>query len=228
VAVEVIIPWAGDCPFRSASLRWVVRWWAEHHPDHLVTVAETTVDPWVKAAAVTPAAQASSADLLVIHDADVWCEGTAEAVQRVEAGHAWAIPHRRVHRLTADATAAVLTGSPPERLPLSEPAYVGMAGGGIVVLPRSTYLEVPLDPRFAGWGGEDEAWGGALACIHGGPWRDRSPLWHLWHPPQPRTTRKAGSDASEALRRRYWDARRSPDHMRALIEEVPCRTSASS
>lgn len=203
--------------------------YAEHHPTWTVTLAEAPPGPWVKAKAVTPAVEATDADVVVVADADAFTEGLAEAVQRVEAGHGWAIPHRRVMRLNEASTAAVLSGAAPHRQRLAEPGYVGMAGGGIVVLKRSTYLTVPLDPRFQGWGGEDDAWGLALSCLLGGPWRGHVNLWHLWHPPQPRMTRKAGSAESEALRARYWAARRSRDHMRALIEEVTCpEVSASS
>jgi len=40
--------------------------------------------------------------------------------------------------------------------------YPGYPGGGITVLPRSTYTEVPLDLRYEGWGQEDESWAHAL------------------------------------------------------------------
>jgi hypothetical protein len=57
--------------------------------------------------------------------------------------------------------------------------------------------------------------------------RGRSPLIHLWHPPQRRVSRNTGSEESHALRKRYARARHRPDQIAALVEEarscsVPC------
>lgn len=103
---------------------------------------------------------------------------------------------------------------------LIEPAYLGVEGGGIVVLRRETYAECPLDPRFVGWGGEDESWGFALRALYGPPVRVRKPVIHLWHPPANRMTRGYGSLASRELRKRYARARASPALMRALLAEA--------
>lgn len=177
-----------------------------------------TVGPWVKAAAVTPAVGASSADLIVMHDADVWCPGLPAAIEAVANGAPWAIPHHLVHRLTEPATAEVLDGADAAGQPVEEPAYRGFAGGGIVVLPRETYLSAPLDPRFEGWSGEDESWARALSTLAGDPWRGTGDLYHLWHPPQERMNRRHGSRASEALTFAYRQAKGRPDRMRQLIE----------
>lgn len=104
-------------------------------------------------------------------------------------------------------------------MPHSEPSYQGFAGGGITVLPVRTYLDVPLDTRFTGWGGEDEAWALALRALVGPPWRGTAPLWHLWHPPQDRASRRWGSPEARDLYLRYRRAARHPDRMRALIAE---------
>jgi hypothetical protein len=89
----------------------------------------------------------------------------------------------------------------------------------MTVLTRETYEQVPLDRRFAGWGQEDESWALALTCLTGAPWRGDAPLWHLWHPPQDRASRRWGSGASRALWARYCQAAADPDAMRALLAE---------
>lgn len=157
---------------------------------------------WVKARGVWSAAQHTDAEIVVISDADVWCDGIDDAVQAVAHGAPWAIPHRMVRRLTETASAdtirtGVFDGD------LEQKPYVGLEGGGLVVLRRSDLLDVPPDPRFVGWGQEDESWGLALAGLLGDPWRGDADLWHLWHPPQPRLNRKIGSKASKALWARY-------------------------
>lgn len=156
---------------------------------------------------------------MVIHDADVWCDGLDRAVAAVADGAPWAIPHEHVHRLDQTSTAAVLAGAPLGGT-LTEKPYRGWAGGGIVVLPRSTYDQVPIDPRFAGWGQEDDSWAIALTQLAGEPWRGDGDLWHLWHPPQPREGRIIGSAEGKALNRRYRAARYDPVRLARLIEEA--------
>lgn len=215
---EVIIPWRGGCPYRERALAWVTdRYHAAGFP---VTVAELASEgPWVKAKAVTPAVEASNAGVVVVADADVWCDGITDAVTNCKT---WAIPHQHVRRLTEEATEAVYAGGDLGG-PLVEKSYSGKQGGGIVVIRRDAYLETPLDPRFEGWGREDESWGWALNLILGLPWRAPRPLWHLWHPPQPRPTRSKGSEATEALFDRYRRTRKAAE-MRQLVAEITaCR-----
>jgi hypothetical protein len=98
--------------------------------------------------------------------------------------------------------------------------YPGRPGGGMTVLSRDLYRQVPLDPRFVGWGQEDEAWALALRRIAGREWRGVEDLWHLWHTPQPRRSRTVGSQESFSLFRRYASAARDATRMRALVAEV--------
>ena len=226
MAVEVVIPFSGDCEHRARALSFTVgRWRSDGYP---VTVAGTEGAEWCKAAAVNPAASSSTAEVLIVADADVLCapEAVEAAVRAVQSGERqWAVPHRSVHRLAEESTSAVLAGADPAGLPLSERAYLGVLGGGVIVAARETLLDTgPFDPRFTGWGQEDECAAIALTCLHGEPWRGKAALYHCWHPPQPRLTRRRGSRPSWDLRRRYIAARRDPALMRALIEEVtdPC------
>jgi hypothetical protein len=222
--VEVILPWRPGCEHRELALAWV----APRYP-WPVTVATAPPGEWCKAAAVAPAAEASTADVLVIADADVWCDGTADAVEAVIDGHPWAMPHTLVHRLTPGATAVMLAGREPDpAYRVEERPYRGVMGGGIVVLPRETYLHCPLDPRFTGWGQEDASWATALTTLAGDRWRGTSDLIHLWHPPQPRLTRKIGSADGETLHRRYELALNDPARMSLLVEEArQCQSPVS-
>lgn len=222
-AVEVIVPWRAGCEHRLRALRWVLRRWEAEHPQFDLTVAELADGPWVKALAVMPAVARSTADVVVVADADVWCDphSVDSAVTATLDGAAWAIPHLMVQRLTEEATAAVLSGASPDDFPTCENPYVGVASGGMVALRRDVALDVPLDARFCGWGGEDHSWGYALTTLHDSPPRGTAPLWHLWHPPAERVSRRIGSLRSERLRRLYHRARYSPDEMRRMIAEVP-------
>lgn len=145
MAVEVIVPFAGQCPHRLKALEFT----RSRYPWPVV-VAEGG-KPWSKGRAVTPAVEASSADIIIMADADCCCDGLPAAVEAVRDGAAWAIPHRKVFRLTEEGAARYMEtgeyGHPFARRP-----YKGMAGGGFVVARREVMLSIPLDPRFTGWG----------------------------------------------------------------------------
>lgn len=156
-----------------------------------------------------PEIRSSDAEIVVVADADVWTDGLSAAVTAVKDGAPWAMPHTEVHRLSKDGRG------------LAQEPYRGALGGGIVVAPRQTLLDIPLDPRFVGWGQEDHSWGLALTTLAGIPWRGEATLTHFWHPPQERITRKYGSVESKALYLRYVTAARTdPRAMRDLIEEI--------
>lgn len=226
MTVSVIVPWRSDSAHRDAAWAWVRARWAERFPGWQVVTGTPPEGEWCKAAAITAALPEATGDVIVLTDADVWCDGVLQAVTAIAEGARWAIPHHRVQRLDEASTRAIVCGAPlGVTSRLAQRAYAGFAGGGMTVLPRATYERIPLDARFAGWGQEDEAWAIALTCLTGAPWRGTVPLWHLWHPPQPRLSRRWGSETSRSLWQRYHHARHDAHAMRALLtetmEEVP-------
>lgn len=216
--IDVVVPYRPGCKYREWAWAWVKARYAQRHADWNIIEAAAPDGPWVKALAVMPAVHSSTADVLVIADADVWCDELQAAVDAVQNGRPWAIPHFNVHRLTQRATAARYAGQPATDT--EEPPYRGFEGGGITIVRRDAALAVPMDPRFVGWGGEDASWGFALAHFYGRPWRGTADLTHFWHPPQQRMTRKHGSMASKRLFRRYADARLRRSRMTELIQEA--------
>lgn len=218
--VTVVVPFTPGQPDRDRAWEWVRAQLEATYPDWEIAVGIGDPDRWVKADAVMPAVEAAKPGIVVVHDADVWCDDTHRAVEKIAQGHTWAVPHYQVRRLTRAATDRLLAGEDKARLPLDEPAYVGAAAGGILVAPRDTLLEIPMDPRFVGWGSEDRSHSLALHILLGGPWRGNTNLFHLWHPPQARMTRNIGSEESHALRQRYEAVRQNADGMRALLAEV--------
>lgn len=251
MSVSVLIPFRGDLSgHRALALAFVEQWWASEHPSWQVRRGVCHDGPWCKAAAVADALCRADGDVVVVADADVIAPGVAAAARLVNDGAVgWAMPHQRVHRLSEAATAAVLRGGPlPDpnlstgrgvRTPPPAPRPVeqmhrGVAGGGCVVLRRDLYRLAPLDPRFVGWGQEDHSWGHALTVLAGRPWREKDPLWHLWHPPARRLSpgerpgpeeytrinRACGSIAGRDLWRRYRRAT-TVEAIVAILDEFP-------
>lgn len=218
MSVAVLVPWRPDGGPRQTVWAWVRAQWARW-PDWEIVTGTPPDGPWSKGAAVADALEQTRADVLVVADADVWSDGIPAAVNTVASGRArWAMPHQLVRRLTPEATQAVLDGAPPAGQPTAE-THPGMPGGGIVVLARDVLTGVPMDPRFEGWGQEDQAWALALTTLAGPMWRGAADLHHLWHPPAPRRSRAVGSAASLARYRRYQAASGQVSQMRALVAE---------
>lgn len=222
MSVEVIIPFAGSDPDRVRALTWTVA-----HCQYPHTVAIGSL-PFNKAMTVMPAVEQHGAEIIVMHDADVWTPGLADAVNAVESGLAgWAIPHWKVYRLTEQATDSLIRSGTASQdftawlaTDLARPPYPGMAGGGIVVTRRDMMIDIPLDPRFTSWGQEDESWAMALWCLLGPPWRGEAPLVHLWHPLEARHGQRMGTQAGWDLRNRYAQVRCDLPGMRNLLAEA--------
>lgn len=221
VSVAVLVPWGGTCPHRRAARNHVSAWYARAFPDWEL-LRGTCVGEWTKAEAVADAyRQAGNPDVLVVADADCLVPGLALAVKQVESGAPWAVPHLLVHRLSRAATRQVLDGQNPATLSgvrrYAQRPYRGYEGGGVTVVRREVYEQVPLDPRFRGWGQEDESWAHALRTVYSKPWRGSSHLWHLWHPEPNRMNRRTGSKESKYLWQQYRGLR-DPERMCAFLE----------
>lgn len=150
MAVQLIVPFRGDCEHRERNWNWLRSRYETEGWDVVEALAPD--GPWCKAAAVTPAVEASEADIVAVVDADCWLPGLGEAVDAVQAGAPWAIPHLKVNRLTEEASAAVLAGHDFDGQKLVQRPYGGIIGGGAVVARREVILSTPLDARFTGWG----------------------------------------------------------------------------
>lgn len=235
----VIIPWRPS-PDRYPLLGYAARWWEACA--NLVPVLgvggeyrDSMPEPWRKgvniAAGVTVAlARNPGLRAFVIADADVFMGSDPargfgdlfEAIEHVRSGrYAWAVPHRDVWRHPEEWTARTLQGFSVNALP-DEGVVIhrGHPGGGLLVVSRQIADERLFpDPRFAGWGQEDDSWAFALATLHGAPWRGTAPLHHLWHKPQERMTRETGSVAGAGLYREYLRARHNKPLMRGLVDD---------
>jgi hypothetical protein len=213
--MDVVIPWQPGCPDREAALCWTTeRWVTAGHTVHI----GAHDGPWCKAAAVTNALATLDADRFIVADADVWCEPIEGLDELDRVG--WVVPHRLVHRLTPEATTAVLDGEDWHTQRLAQRPYVGYLGGGLVALRRDVWEAIPMDPRFVGWGHEDESWAWALTALIGLPWRGDADLVHLWHPPQPRQTRSRGTTVNQQMAKRYRAAVTDRRQLETLLREV--------
>lgn len=224
MTVDVLIPWSNGCEQRARLLAWTMAQYGDRYPGWKIILGASPPGPFNRAAAILAAAAKSSAEVLVVSDADVWCN-PLPACEAIAAGAPWAVPHTLIHRLSEGSTEKVLHGADWRGLPLSTDCaqdskpYKGNETGTLFVIRRDVLFDVPPDIRFVGWGQEDEAHAAALNTLVGKPWRGTDDLVHCWHPPQPRQSRRVGNGASMALARRYRNARNRLVVMRELVEE---------
>jgi len=152
VSVAVVVPLGGSCPHRARSWSWLRGHYAEVHPDWQLIEARAPEGPWSKGAALNPTVAELEAEIVVVADADVWTDGLTLAVEQVEDGAAWAIPHLMVHRFSEAGTSAFMREEDRQTQMLDQLPYRGIPGGGVVIAPREVIHSIPLDARFTGWG----------------------------------------------------------------------------
>ncbi len=220
--IRVVIPYGGDDPDRAASLAFVL----DQLPGQLD--AEIHVGRcdgvWSKAAAVADALDPDwpDDDILIVHDADIWIPKLAETPKFLQR-FPWVVPHKFVHRMKPELSTQVLDGIVPftglGKVGWEQNPYPGVVGGGCTILTVGSYRLCPLDPRFEGWGQEDESWGFALNQMLGRPWRGPHNLYHFWHAHPQRISRSVGSNEGELLRNRYRGARGNRLMMSRLLDE---------
>jgi len=227
VAVPVlIVPYRrGGSRIRARAAAFVRRYLHAMHPDWPACFAVEPHTGWSKPRAVNAAVTATTGRVIVVHDADCLVEPAAleRAVDAVDRGASWAVPHRMVYRLNSDTTSSLyrhgvhVAVGPVSRQDGQRAPYLGVPGGGILVVSRDAWETVGgFDERFEGWGGEDAAFGHALDTLAGPHWRGVAPLWHLYHP---RADPGVVYDTNHALEIRYLHASGKPDEMRALLAE---------
>lgn len=217
--VAIIVPFTpGRCEQRDRIWEHLKTRWQAAYPRWPIIEGTPTSEHWSKGEALADALTRTDADILVVADADSWIDTDLRPAVAGASVAGWAVPHKTVHRLDDTATNQVLDGG-PFKGEVERRVYDGWTGGGIVIITRDLAQRIPLDPRFHGWGGEDQSWGRALRTLHGQPWRANEPLWHLHHPPQPRPDRNQPNQ-TERLRRRYYRAQNKPKEMAAIIEEA--------
>lgn len=181
MGVSVVVPWRASADREPLWAFLRPRW---ERLGYEVVVAEMPDGPWRKGLAVAAGVGMSSGDVLVIADADVWCETVPEAVAAVQASVAWAVPHARIMRLSGASTAAVLYGHDFLQAWMTlggeRPPHPAVPGGGITVLRRDVFNRCPMPVMGRR---EDEAWLRVLYPAFGRPWRGTADLWHLYHAP---------------------------------------------
>jgi glycosyltransferase involved in cell wall biosynthesis len=232
--VSILIPFR-DNGDRTAQFDWLQARWRHFYPGAQIIVAQDDgSDPFSKTMAVNNAYQQATSDVLAMVDADVWLDPhllTAAATTIRNKRSNWVQPCSTVARLSEDYTRALIQRDPSELwTPNAKSDAHGIERstnvvGLVAVFSRKAFEDVGgMDPRFRGWGWEDNAFNAALATLHGKPRVWKHTVWHLWHP---RTRNDEGrpiwpgqTDRNNQVGSLYSAAKGRPALMRKLAREV--------
>ena len=234
-AISLMIPFRDDGT-RVEQMRWLTERWAAHFPEAEVIIeGDDGKDPFSKTIAVNRCYRRTTSDVLAIIDADVWIEPEVllKAASEVRgAPSTWVRPCDRVMRLSRPTTQMLVQSDPSSAFPELTEAdceritpTVGLA----CVFSRSMFEAVGgMDPRFRGWGWEDNAWIYLLTSLAGPATVMDNFVFHLWHPrahhPDGRPAWSGQTTSNIELGLRYKRARKNRSALDALIREVRART----
>lgn len=237
VSVEVIVPYrAGDDEHRRRSWEWVQQWWQVNFPDWPVRTADSGNDPFNRGASRNKAARNTSAQILVIADADTIPDAAAVAtgVELVGADRAaWVIPYDglerdrsgRYYNLSEQATLRRLQFPPDRAVTIAEPwdpddyEHKLCSWAGCLIVRRADYFAAGGYPEFEEWGYEDDCFRTALEMVAGHHQRVPGFCLHLWHPVT--EGQRFGNPQIEANRAVFMEYRsaRTQQQMAAVIDK---------
>ncbi len=206
----VIVPYRADGGHRDRLWHHLLdRYWsALPYP---ITRGEHTDGPFNRSAAINTAA-ARRWGVAVIADADTWVPARqlTEAITTANRTGRLVAAFTSVVELDRDCTAAILAGGTGvNSLGVERIRTAALEiQSSMLVIPRTLWDHIGgFDPRFAGWGGEDNAFWHAATLIGGRPIRIDGPAFHLWHEPGCRDKTTPEYRANLALWQRYRSAR---------------------
>ena len=217
--VRVAVPRRADGGHRDRLWRYCRREWADQFPDWEIVEGHHDVGPFNRSAAINLAADGDW-DVLVIADGDVLAEHDPllEAVAGCSDGKVH-LPYRRRMMVSELGTKKILRRYVGSWAQWASPDRNRNHCSSVVVLDRALWERVGgFDPRFQGWGAEDDAFITACDTLAGRHVRHGGDVWHLWHHPSPhRDHRSPLYRAAVALLGRYQGCDEA--QMRALLDE---------
>jgi glycosyltransferase involved in cell wall biosynthesis len=242
--ISLLIPFSSADPERTATFRWILKYWKHELPDAEIIIGRSRSRPFCKGEALNHAARKATGKVLVILDADAYIPGhiisrCADRIIEERENHLWYVPYRRLYRLDKEISKDIINSDPRNPLRLSSPPpldhvengqsskYGHRYGAMIMMFPREALNAISgcFDERFRGWGGEDVALLRALDTLYGKHKTTNNDILHLWHPVLGTSYKnrvwkgQKYSQVNSNLANAYNRATRNPSQMRELVEE---------
>jgi GT2 family glycosyltransferase len=178
--------------------------------------------PFNRSTAVNAAAKTAGAwDVAIIADSDTWVpvRQLSEAVRLASTGGSLVSALTAVAELSADCTEKILSGADVNFLDIDlERVRAGELAtqSSMLAVPRYLWDRIGgFDEKFAGWGGEDNAFWRAASILGGQPRRLEGYAYHLWHQPAISTADRR-SDPAYRINLARWNRYRTARNERTL------------
>ncbi|WP_236034898.1 glycosyltransferase family 2 protein [Alkalihalobacterium elongatum] len=190
--VSILIPFQPDNGQRDLNFKWITDFYKTTMPEAELCIHITNDKLFNKSKAINSAAKKATRDIFVIADADMIISPSSilESI-RLLRFHKWIIPFKNIHYLSMNTSNQLLKTVPnwPPNLENENSNYLlfkygpKAISGGINIISRTNFnLVGGFDERFAGWGGEDNAFCYAVNTLCGPLKRLNHDIYHLWHP----------------------------------------------
>lgn len=221
----VVTPYRPDGGRREEIWSWCKAHWESYGVE--VITADSGDDPFTPGCSRNLAVAMSAGDPIILADADTIATADVVAMARSWDVSRWAIAYQSngYVALTEDATNGLLRTDPARYDAIFVPAEAIRAQieshAGCLIVPQAAFARVGgYDPRFRGWGYEDDAFHESLSTLWGTPYRVPGFAVHLYHEHiEAERFEQPHIAANRLLSDRYTAARGDVARMDAIVDE---------
>jgi hypothetical protein len=185
--VSILIPYGPDHGHRDRLFQWTREFYSAVMPEVELSIGQLPDNKmFSRSKGINQAARQATKDIFVIADGDIIYDPAIiiEAVRLLDK-YTWILPVQKAFDLTKESTEKLLQTGPEWPIPM-EVSYTErkQVGSGLLnIIPRRHFETIGgFDERFAGWGGEDDAFSISMTIMCGAPERLNFTVHHLWHP----------------------------------------------
>lgn len=224
--VSILIPFQSDNGQRDIIFKWLIQYYKASMPGAELCIHVSKDKLFNKSKNINLAAKKATRGIFVIADADMIIRPALIIYSiRLLEQHPWIIPFQRIQYLSKYTSNKLLKTDPKWPLSIEDKSkyYIlkkygpNEISGGINILSRTNFKKVGgFDERFAGWGGEDDAFCYAVNTLCGKLKRLNQEIYHIWHP-RIGWERSPKANDNRRLLRKYKLSNGNKKKMRLLI-----------
>lgn len=228
--LSVVIPWrAGSDEWRLRSFDWILSRYGHLFSEAEIIVSDDGSEDFRRGCSRNKGVSEASRKFVLVADADTipFPEFVAEGLRMLKRGAPWVIPYGDADYYNSDEKSArkILGLDPWKGLSPHDITWEHKlkSWAGQLLLRTDDYEAVDgYDPRFTGWGYEDNAFTATCDTLLGDHVRvDNGYTIHIWHPaPVSSTWEQPDIEMNRALYAQYDLARGNFDKMMQLVRGV--------